>query len=445
MSSPYKVFWALAFIAAAALPLAPAYAQSVAVSIQNVVPGTVLSAGTRATFSVVAAGFTNPTYSLSDSFSGSTVNNSDINSSGIFTWTPASSDQGTHNITVSISDSQGHVASVAVQFTIASAYVTIGALSPSASVAAGATVSFYASLTGFSNPSFALSDNFSGSTLRSTNINSSGFFSWTPTTADAGSHTITVLAFDSSGHSANASTIVTVGAGSNVSLGSVSPSATVSPGTLVSFSASATNFSNPAFTVSDGFNGTTVTSGDISSSGDFTWTPTSSDIGTHSLTVTAYDTQGHTGSVQVVITVAPAGSTPAVSSAASTIVSSAAAPASGGYVFTEYLAPGSQDAEVLQLQELLQRQGYLAAAPTGYYGAATESAVMKFQTAHGLNALGVVGPSTRVALNQTGGVAVAPSSSAGGTVSPQLLQELSAVEQLLQQIEAQIQKMKSGQ
>jgi N-acetylmuramoyl-L-alanine amidase len=36
---------------------------------------------------------------------------------------------------------------------------------------------------------------------------------------------------------------------------------------------------------------------------------------------------------------------------------------------------------------------------TGYYGALTTKAVRAFQTAHGLSAVGYVGPGTRKALN----------------------------------------------
>ena len=50
-----------------------------------------VQAGNSATFSVYAPNFTNPLYSLSDSFSGTTILNADINSSGIFSWIPATS------------------------------------------------------------------------------------------------------------------------------------------------------------------------------------------------------------------------------------------------------------------------------------------------------------------------------------------------------------------
>jgi hypothetical protein len=74
--------------------------------------------------------------------------------------------------------------------------------------------------------------------------------------------------------------------------------------------------------------------------------------------------------------------------------------------FTKYLAPGSGNAQVTVLQQALAAQGYFSGAVTGYYGAQTKAAVIKFQTAHSINPLGVVGPATRTALNQLGSTSV---------------------------------------
>lgn len=82
----------------------------------------------------------------------------------------------------------------------------------------------------------------------------------------------------------------------------------------------------------------------------------------------------------------------------------------GGYVFTKYLAQGSEGAEVLALQKALVAGGYLKATPNSYFGLQTKAAVIKYQNAHGLTPLGVVGPTTRAVLNtgsttSTGGTA----------------------------------------
>ena len=69
------------------------------------------------------------------------------------------------------------------------------------------------------------------------------------------------------------------------------------------------------------------------------------------------------------------------------------------YAFTEFLGVGSQNAQVTALQQRLTSDGLYSGPVTGFYGALTEAAVAKFQSAHGISAKGYVGPSTRAALN----------------------------------------------
>ena len=69
------------------------------------------------------------------------------------------------------------------------------------------------------------------------------------------------------------------------------------------------------------------------------------------------------------------------------------------YNFTELLTVGSQDAQVTALQQQLTKLGFYAGAITGFYGTQTETAVIKYQVAHGITATGYIGPSTRTALN----------------------------------------------
>jgi peptidoglycan hydrolase-like protein with peptidoglycan-binding domain len=62
---------------------------------------------------------------------------------------------------------------------------------------------------------------------------------------------------------------------------------------------------------------------------------------------------------------------------------------------TKSLAKGSENSEVLKLQQFLFDKGYLTATPNGYFGGMTMSAVKKFQAANGLSQVGSVGPGTR--------------------------------------------------
>jgi hypothetical protein len=61
--------------------------------------------------------------------------------------------------------------------------------------------------------------------------------------------------------------------------------------------------------------------------------------------------------------------------------------------FSRYLTVGSTGADVSELQAILVSNGYLASGlPSGYFGALTKAAVMKWQAAVGLPATGFFGP-----------------------------------------------------
>lgn len=60
--------------------------------------------GGTVTFTVTAVNFDGPSYSITDSFGGTTITANNI-SSGTFTWVPTSSDVGVHNLSISVKDS----------------------------------------------------------------------------------------------------------------------------------------------------------------------------------------------------------------------------------------------------------------------------------------------------------------------------------------------------
>lgn len=67
---------------------------------------------------------------------------------------------------------------------------------------------------------------------------------------------------------------------------------------------------------------------------------------------------------------------------------------------TNTLSTGSRGSNVLILQNILARAGYLDAAPNGNFGPATRAAVRAFQADNGLVATGTVGQATINALNE---------------------------------------------
>ncbi len=357
----------------------------------SVSPSATVNANQTLNWTVASSGFTNPFYSVSDSFSGTTLAISAVNSSsGSLSWTPQVQDIGVHSVVLSATDSYGASASTTQSITVNSnGTINIVSLSPGATVASGQTVTFSVTSPDLVSPTYTLKDSFNGSSMTNSNINATGNFSWLPGPSDVGVHTITVLGTDGSGHSATKTQQITV-TGPNVSIGSLSPGVYVNAGTPVSFSVSAVGYTSPVYTVHDAY-GSSISNANITSNGFFAWTPASGDVGVHNIVVTVSDAT-HNGSANVQIVVsASAGATttppPSVTSAGS---------------FTLSLSLGSTGAEVTALQNLLIGQGLLSGTATGYFGALTQAAVMKFQTAHGLSAVGNVGPQTRAALNGGG-------------------------------------------
>lgn len=70
------------------------------------------------------------------------------------------------------------------------------------------------------------------------------------------------------------------------------------------------------------------------------------------------------------------------------------------FQFTAKIMKGSKGTQVAELQKFLNNAGYDCGTADGSFGPKTESAVISFQSANGLDADGVVGPQTRIALNK---------------------------------------------
>lgn len=85
----------------------------------------------------------------------------------------------------------------------------------------------------------------------------------------------------------------------------------------------------------------------------------------------------------------------------------------GGYTFAKDLQVGSRGADVTALQQMIG-----ISPATGYFGALTKAAVVKFQKDNGINATGYVGPMTRSALNKVGGTTTTTTTGGTTTVVP---------------------------
>jgi len=295
-----------------------------------------------------------------------------------------------------------------VSILVTGSAVVLTSPSPGPVVATNRPVTFTATAPGFVSPSYSVYDSFFGSSLNNSNINSSGTFSWTPRSDDLGTHTLTVMASDAYGHNGQTSQKITV-INPTVSVQSLKPGSAASVGSRVSFFASAPSLAlaTTTYGVSDLFTGTsTVAASNIATSGLFAWTPATSDLGLHTLTVTASDAYGNAASTTMMILITSAAATTPAPAAAPQGVSTPAASGpvatntTSKYLFTKNLALGSQGTAVVELQKRLTTLGFFSGTATGYFGPLTTASVKKFQSARGIDRVGNVGPATRAALNK---------------------------------------------
>jgi hypothetical protein len=378
------------------------------VSIQ-LISSSSLAPGQTAAFAVNANGFTNPSYSLSDSFSGSSMSSGDISNVGYFSWVPTVYDAGEHQVTVNVSDIYGDAASSTINILVLSNTVLLQSLTPGNIAGANQPITFTAVAPGFINPYFTVHDSYTGTDITNSTINySSGDFDWIPPANQQGTHILTVSVTDDYGHTASITQTITV-TNPQLTVSSLSPSTSVAVGTPISFTAAMSGLATTTdFSVADNFSGTsTISTSDIASNGLFTWTPATSDVGTHLLTVSASDVFGNTASTtqKLIVTAAPTVTpitvvTPVVATSTASSSPSATTSSNNGYVFTKLLAIGSRGVAVTALQTRLTALGVYSGPVTGYFGTLTAAGVRKFQASEGLEQVGYLGPLTRAALNQ---------------------------------------------
>lgn len=324
-------------------------------------------------------------YTVSDSFPGSSVSNSHINRFGQFSWTPQPIDVGTHVLTISGLDSVGNRAQVNRTIVVTEASpVSIKSLTPGTQVLPDKPVSFSVSALGYTSPQFSVSDSFWGTSVSNGNMSVDGNFGWTPRNSDVGVHTLAVRVTSPQGRSDTVYQTITV---QGIALENQTP--TISVGSQAVISIKTFGLSSPTYRIYDSARGNTIDSANISD-GVLRWTPTTQDIGVHTISVHATDSNNVEASAETVVR---------VSSGVTTVTPTQTVP-SNKYVFTKNLTVGSKGTEVLELQKKLQKEGYLTATPNGYFGQQTKAAVKKYQKAKGISQLGNIGPSTRAELNR---------------------------------------------
>ena len=217
---------------------------------------------------------------------------------GVFSWTPSESQDGTHTIAVRVDDGNGGSDSEDVEVTVSEVNVAPSlAQIDSKTVDELATLTFTASATDddfVDNVANTLTYSLAGTPPTGVSINpSNGAFSWTPTERQDGTHTITIQVDDGNGGIVSEDVTVTV---SEVNVApSLAPigSKTVDERATLTFTALATDddfIGEDAATLVYRLASGAPTGASINpSNGDFSWTPSESQDGTHQLTIEAFD------------------------------------------------------------------------------------------------------------------------------------------------------------
>ncbi|MDR3582161.1 MAG: peptidoglycan-binding domain-containing protein [Candidatus Pacebacteria bacterium] len=174
---------------------------------------------------------------------------------------------------------------------------------------------------------------------------------------------------------------------------------------------SATGNLNPSYSFVSNKDGTLTYGGDCVSPassavrGNNTITFINLTAGLHNnCTVTVTDNAGNVGNILRVsaFTILGAGGTGTsvnTTTTPTTGTTSTGSTTATTYTFTSFLSTGSTGTQVTNLQNYLTQKGFYSGPVTGYFGSLTAVAVAKYQTAHGISAVGYVGPGTRAALN----------------------------------------------
>ena len=262
------------------------------------------------TFTVTASDANNDT--LEFSLAGTMPTGASITSAGAFSWTPTESQDGTHDITVQVSDGNG--GSDSETFTVTVNEVNQSpVLNPigSKSVDELVALTFTATATDgdvIGGTDDALTFSLASGAPTGASITPAGAFSWTPTAGQVGTHAVTVVVTDGSGATDSEAVTVTVG-GSNQNpvLGSIGDK---SVNELESLTFTVTASDANSDTLEFSLAGTMPTGASITSAGAFSWTPTESQDGTHDITVQVSDGNGGSDSETFTVTVAEVNQSP---------------------------------------------------------------------------------------------------------------------------------------
>ena len=225
--------------------------------------------------------------SLTFSFDGTFPSGAAITDDGNFTWTPTESQDGDHTITVQVTDgslTDSETLTVTVnEVNVAPVLNTIGDKGTSKLVELTFTAT--ASDTDVvDNVVNTLTFSFDGTFPSGAAITDDGNFTWTPTESQVGSHDITVQVTDGSLTDSETLTVTVRDVNAPPVLNTIDDQ-TVNEFVELTFTATASDDDSLTFS----FDGTFPSGAAITDDGNFTWTPTESQDGDHTITVQVTD------------------------------------------------------------------------------------------------------------------------------------------------------------
>jgi hypothetical protein len=240
-------------------------------------------------------------YSLAGAPAGATINAS----TGAFSWTPTEAQgPGSYSFDILVSDGTAtDFETITVTVTEVNDAPILGPIG-NQTIAEGSTLAFTASATDADLPAQSLSYSLAGAPAGASIDAGTGVFSWTPTEAQGpGSYSFDVLVSD--GALSDSETItVTVTEVNDAPILAALGNQTVNEGSLLSFTASATDADLPAQSLSYSLTGAPAGATINATTGAFRWTPTEAQGGTASVvTLTVTDSGGLTDSETFSITV----------------------------------------------------------------------------------------------------------------------------------------------
>jgi PKD repeat protein len=224
--------------------------------------------------------------------------------SGTLSWTPSYTQAGTHTVTFTASNAISGSASTTI--TVANVDRAPAVTAPATAIGNENTpmtvVVSAADPDGDTIASLGAAGLPAGALFSTGAANTAGTLSWTPTFTQAGTTTVTFTA--SNALSGSASTAITVNNVDRAPVVSAPATASGLANTLMTFTVSASDpdaESITSLTAPGAPSGSTFSAGAANTTGTFTWTPSSGDVGTRTVTFVA--SNALTGSASTVITI----------------------------------------------------------------------------------------------------------------------------------------------